>query len=216
MNDNELITVLREQRGKVPMDTPVEQIIRRGRAVRARRRVPGVAAALGAAAAAAFAVSAALPVSHPASEPHAQLAAWTVARQADGSIKVTIRELRDPAGLQQRLRADGVPASVTALGQQDLSCRLYPMTQALFKSIYQAQNAAGSGNTILVIHPSALPSGAGVQIGAATGQQVGDHGLQQADGNQTVHQPIHQVAAGAQNVALRVGLVYASQQCTGS
>ena len=40
MNDNELITVLREQRGKVPMDTPVEQVIRRGRAVRARRRVP--------------------------------------------------------------------------------------------------------------------------------------------------------------------------------
>ena len=85
MNDNELIMVLREQRGKVPMDTPVEQIIRRGRAVRARRRVPSVAAALGAAAAAAFAVSAAIPASHPAREPHAQLAAWTVARQADGS-----------------------------------------------------------------------------------------------------------------------------------
>ena len=40
MNDDELITTLREQRDKVPMNTPVEQIISRGRAVRARRRVP--------------------------------------------------------------------------------------------------------------------------------------------------------------------------------
>ena len=66
MNDDELITILREQRDKVPMNTPVEQIISRGRMVRARRRVPAVAGALGAAAAVAFAVSAALPASHPA------------------------------------------------------------------------------------------------------------------------------------------------------
>jgi hypothetical protein len=37
MNDDELITVLREQRGKVVMTIPVEQIISRGRTVRARR-----------------------------------------------------------------------------------------------------------------------------------------------------------------------------------
>jgi hypothetical protein len=94
------------------------------------------------------------------------------------------------------------------------------LTQALFKNIYQAQKAAGSGNTILVIHPSALPSGVGVQIGAAVGQQAGDRGLHQAavnqTVNQTVHQPVHQVAAQAQNGVIRVGLVYASQQCTGS
>jgi DNA-directed RNA polymerase specialized sigma24 family protein len=59
-------------------------------------------------------------------------------------------------------------------------------------------------------------SGAGVQIGAAAGQQAGDRGLHQAAGNQTIHQPVHQVAAPAHNAALRVGLVYASQQCTGS
>jgi hypothetical protein len=90
------------------------------------------------------------------------------------------------------------------------------MTQTLFKSIYQAQNAAGSGNTILIIHPSALPSGAGVQIGAATGQQVGDRGRHQAVGNQTIHHSVHQVAARAHNVVIRVGLVYASRRCTGS
>jgi hypothetical protein len=231
MNANDTVAVVRDSLATakdslagVHMNTPPDAIARNGRARRRWHRLTGLTGAMAVMAGTALAVTALAPSGHtasqsghPASHPRtAQLAAWTVAKQANGNVKVTIRQLSDPSGLQSTLRADGVPASVTALGQQDLSCRLYPMTQALFKSIYQAQNAAGSGNTILVIHPSALPSGAGVQIGAVTGQQVGDHGLQQADGNQTVHQPIHQVAAGAQNVALRVGLVYASQQCTGS
>ena len=130
MNDDELITILREQRDKVPMNTPVEQIISRGRAVRARRRVPVVAGALGAAAAVAIAVSVALPASHPASGPRAQLTAWTVDRQADGSIRVTIRELRDPAGLQRTLRADGVPASVTFTASATRRARLTPVAVA--------------------------------------------------------------------------------------
>ena len=231
MNANDTVAVVRDSLttakdslAGVHMNTPPDAIARNGRARRRWHRLTGLTGAMAVLAGTALAVTVLAPSGHtasqsgrPASHPRtAQLAAWTVARQANGDIKVTIRQLSDPSGLQSTLRANGVPASVTSLGQQDLSCRLYPMTQALFKSIYQAQNAAGSGNTILVIHPSALPSGAGVQIGAATGQQVGDHGLQQADGNQTIHQPVHQTTAGAQNVALRVGLVYASQQCTGS
>ena len=231
MNANDTVAVVRDSLttakaslAGVHMNTPPDAIERNGRARRRWHRLTGLTGAMAVMAGTALAVTALAPSGHtasqsghPASHPRtAQLAAWTVAKQANGNIKVTIRQLSDPSGLQSTLRADGVPARVTSLGQQDLSCRLYPMTQALFKSIYQAQNSAGSRNTVLVIHPSALPSGAGVQIGAATGQQVGDHGLQQADGNQTVHQPVHQVAAGAQNVALRVGLVYASQQCTGS
>jgi len=197
MNDSELITALREQRGKVPMDTPVEEIIRRGRAVRVRRRVPRVAAALGAAAVAAFAVSVALPASHPASEPGAQLAAWTVARQADGSIKVTIRELRDPAGLQRTLRADGVPASVTFSGQQNPACQGYPgggsqsQRRHLLNSVV---TAPATGRDVMVIHPAALPSGAGLQISAFF-SHPGQHGSPEG---------------------FSVGLVQASPQCTGS
>jgi hypothetical protein len=214
------LTTAKDSLAGVHMITPPDAIARNGRARRRWHRLTGLTGAMAVMAGTALAVTALAPSGHTASQPGhpgtAQLAAWTVAKQANGDIKVTIRQLSDPSGLQSTLRADGVPASVTSLGQQDLSCRLYPMTQALFKSIYQAQNAAGSGNTILVIHPSALPSGAGVQIGAATGQQVGDPGLHQADGNQTIHLPVHQTAARAHNVALRVGLVYASQQCTGS
>ena len=198
MNDHELITALREQRGKVPMDTPVEQIIRRGRAVRARRRVPQVAAALGTAAAAAFAVSLALPASHPASEPHAQLAAWTVARQPDGSIKVTIRELRDPAGLQQRLRADGVPASVTFSSQQNPACQGYPgggsqsQRRQLLGSVVTAPATA---RDVMVIHPAALPSSAGLQIYALFQHYPGQRGSFEG---------------------FSVRLAQASPQCTGS
>ena len=235
MNANDTVAVVRDSLATakdslagVHMNTPPDAIARNGRARRRWHRLTGLTGAMAVMAGTALAVTALAPSGHtasqsghPASHPRtAQLAAWTVAKQANGNIKVTIRQLSDPSGLQSTLRADGVPARVASLGQQDLSCRLYPMTQALFKSIYQAQNAAGSGNTILVIHPSALPSGAGVQIGAATGQQVGDRALPEAAGNQTihhsVHQPVHQVAAGAHNAALRVGLVYASQQCTGS
>jgi hypothetical protein len=224
MNDDELITAVKESVTDVHMNIPAEQIVSRSRAIRTRRRLPVLIGTLGVAAATVLAVTGLLPASHPASQSGhpashprtAQLAAWTVAKQADGDIKVTIRQLSDPSGLQSTLRADGVPASVTSLGQHDPSCRPYPMTQALFKSIYQAQNAAGSGNTILIIHPSALPSGAGVQIGAATGQQVGDRGLHQAAANQAIHPSVHQTAARAHNDVLRVGLVYASQQCTGS
>ena len=195
MNDNELITALREQRDKVPMNTPVEQIISRGRAMRARRRVPAVAGALGAAAAVAVAVSVALPASHPASGPRAQLAAWTVARQADGSIQVTIRELRDPAGLQRTLRADGVPASVTFTGQQNPACQSYPGGGSQSQRRHLLSSLAGpAGRDGMVIHPSALPSGAGLQIYTLFQNYPGPRGS-------------FQVAAG---------LVQASPQCTGS
>ncbi len=230
MKANDTVAVVRDSLSAakdslagVHMNTPLDAIARNGRARRRWHRVTGLTAAVAIMGGTALAVTALAPSGytasqsgHPASHPRtAQLAAWTVAKQANGDIMVTIRQLSDPSGLQSTLRADGIPASVTSLGQRDPSCQLYPMTQALFTSIYQAQNAGGTGNTVLIIHPSALPSGAGVQIGAATGQQVGDRRLQE-DGNQTVHLPVHRVAAPATNVALRVGLVYVSQQCTGS
>jgi hypothetical protein len=95
------------------------------------------------AAGAALAVAALTPASHPAGhvtggvaggvagypasrQPAVQLTAWTVTRLADGNISVTIRELRDPAGLQSTLRAHGVPASVTFASQQNPACQPYP------------------------------------------------------------------------------------------
>ena len=187
MTDDDLITLVREQRGNVHLDIPMERIAARGRALRARRRIPGLAAgALAVVGAAALAVTALLPAGHQAGrQPPAQLAAWTVTRQADGTITVTVRQLRDPAGLQRRLRADGVPASVTFFGHEPRSCQGYPMSAVLMTEVF------GGHGPPLVIHPGALPHGAGVQLNPG-------------------HYP-----HGAP-IALAAGLVRASPGCTGS
>jgi hypothetical protein len=110
----------------------VETIMARGRARRHRRRlIPAMTGTLAVAAGAALAVTTLAPASHQATpqagrQPVARLAAWTVTKLADGDISVTIRQLKDPAGLQGALRADGVPASVTFAGQLNPACRPYP------------------------------------------------------------------------------------------
>jgi len=161
MTDDDLITLVREQRNNVHMDTPVEQIVGRGRALRARRRLPGVAAgALAVAAAATLAVTAVQPTGHHAgSQPPIHLTAWTVTKQADGTITVTVRQLRDPQGLQRTLRADGVPVSVTFFGHEPRACQRYPKLSA----VLMAEVFGGQGPP-LVIHPKALPHGAGIQL----------------------------------------------------
>ena len=126
MNDNELITAVKESVTGVHMHVPTEQIVSRSRTIRARRRIPGAAAALAVVAGAALALTTLLPSSHQPDHPAgAQLTAWTVAKQSDGNIRVTVRERRSPAGLQSTLRADGVPASVTFIGQQNPACQPY-------------------------------------------------------------------------------------------
>lgn len=188
MTDEELITAVREQRRKVHMTTPVAQVISRGHAVRARRRIRGAAGVLAVVAGVAvLAVTALSPASH---QPRPQLAAWTVVKQPDGNIDVTIRQLRDPAGLQSTLRRDGLPAVVDFNGQSNPACQLYPpISRALALRIVQPQRpGAGTGATVLIIHPSALPSTAGVQI-------------------------VTTVSPGHTHV--NIDLVYASPQCTG-
>ena len=168
MNDDELITAVREPFTAVHSATPVEQIVSRSRAIRARRRIPGAAAGLAVAAGTALAVTALLPSGH---QPAAQPAAWTVARQAGGGIRVTIRELRDPAALQRTLRADGVPVSVTFTGQPNPACqpRNFGGSPSQHRHLLGTMVTAlpGHGNLrVLVIHPPAFPAGAGLAIAA--------------------------------------------------
>jgi hypothetical protein len=167
MNDDELITAVRESVTGVHMDIPAGQIVSRSRAIRARRRIPALAGALAVAAGTALAVPALLPSGHQPSHPaRAQLAAWTVVKQADGDIRVTVHELRDPAALQSTLRADGVPVSVTFIGQPNPACQPYGLGGShLLRSMVTA--LPGHGNLrVLVIHPSAFPAGAGLAIAA--------------------------------------------------
>jgi hypothetical protein len=138
--------------------------------------------------------------------PGIQLAAWTVIRETNGDIKVTFREATNIAGLQRTLRGDGIPASVTFAGQQNSACRPYhpaggsraywpfgPGTGPFDgKRFMHDARAAFDSPYALVIDPSAVPSGAGVQI------------------------MVSGTPGAADNFSLNMDLVEASQQCTGS
>jgi len=224
MNDNELITAVRESVADVRSATPVARIISRGRAVRARRRIPGVAGALVVAAGTALAVTTLLPSGHPgllpSSDPGllpsgshpggARLAAWTVARQANGDIDITINQLQNPAGLQSTLRADGLPVAVNFSGPAlSASCQPYDAPKDVLRAVAQ-----WNGSAFLVINPQALPSGTGVGIfdDPGAGIPLPSHGTPTPGSGRPAG--INGPPAGITG-PLGVGLVYASQQCTG-
>lgn len=173
MNDDELITAVKESVTSAHMDIPAEQIVSRSRAIRARRRIPVLAGALALAAGAALAVPTLLPSGHQPSHPaRAQLAAWTVVKQPGGGIRVTIHQLRDPAALQRTLRADGVPVSVTFIGQPNPACQPYGFSgspgqhRQLLGSMVTSLPPGHGNLRVLVIHPAAFPAGAGLAIAA--------------------------------------------------
>jgi hypothetical protein len=172
--------------------------VKRGHTVRAWRRVPGVAAAVGAAVAVAVVVSVAPPASHPVAShpvrgPGSKLAAWTATRQADGTVHVSFfRQLRDPAALQRSLRANGVPASVTyrpakpGMPQRPEPGRADPRAPRR-PTAQPADSGPGSGNGTWLaangrgdaraIRPSELPSGDGVQSAVMRGHSFGAVGV---------------------------------------
>jgi hypothetical protein len=195
--------------GETHPTIPASEIIARAHRRRVRRHLlTGTSGVLALAAGTAVAVTALLPASHlvsdrPSHPVHAQLAAWTVVKQADGTIVVRIREFRDPAGLQGRLRADGVPASVILLRSLPTNgngnripgdrCRGGPWSQSV-------QDRVVTGNPFragMFIHLSALPRHAGIQFVATA--NIGSYSPQHHGG----------MFAG-------YWLVRASSQCTGS
>ncbi len=205
MNDNyavdtvrDSLTTARDSLTDVHMTTPLDTIVRHGRARRRRHKLTGLAGAAIVAVGTVLAVTALPQASHPAShQPRVELAAWTVTQQPGGIIHVTLRELRDPAGLQATLRAVGVPASVSFGNGQQTACRPYPgggfLTSGnptLINSVFPPYSGPG---TAVSIRPSALPRGTGVLLAF----------LQRS-------QP------GVPLIAIEVGVVQASQRCTGS
>jgi hypothetical protein len=141
----------------------------------------------------------------------ARLVAWTVQHTSGGAIKVTIRDLRDAAGLQAQLRTDGVPANVaflpdsftptTGSGAIPPSCDAPQLSDKANASLQEKIITLGDASAIishgavLVIHPSAIPAGIGVFIKAF------------AAADDTTTGPV---------LALETGLVQASPLCTGS
>ena len=195
-DDDYALCVISDSLSQVPVARPPkpEAIMAKGRARRHRRRISAMTAALavvaaGTGAAVTLSGGSQTAGSHTADSQaggptvHAQLAAWSVSKRADGDLHVTVSELSDPAGLQSTLRADGVPASVTFLNQPNTTCSRYPhgTDPSLLARIFPpsgtgaAHHVAGGpnigtgpdvgrGGQGLVIDPAAIPSAVGLQL----------------------------------------------------
>jgi hypothetical protein len=207
MNDDTALDAVRDSLATardsltgVHMDMPPDMIVRKGRGRRRRHRLVGAAGALAGMALVALALTTLLPVGRAGHRTTVRLAAWTVVRQANGDVTVTIRQLQDPAGLQATLRADGVPANVSFSGPPvSPACDLYHVgtfsaSEAQLHRVVQLN--PGDRSAVLVIQPSALPSGTGMSIYDRPGEQL--------------------PPGSSFPFPLGVGLVYASQKCTGS
>jgi len=108
-----------------------------------------------------------------------RLAAWTVVSQQDGSVRVALRgaQIRDVAGLQDKLRADGIPARVARIGYlrpplsvpgcqvfRDWSAGPGGISRALWLKIFYGPHTGQQSNHAFWVYRSAIPRGLGVLV----------------------------------------------------
>jgi hypothetical protein len=93
----------------------------------------------------------------------ATLAAWTVVRRPDDTIAVTVRDLKNIAGLQQRLNALGVPVTVYSRIQTFPGCLDFEGNNHL-SGLVTSEAPLGPESVYFVIHPAAIPRGDTLQI----------------------------------------------------
>jgi hypothetical protein len=163
MDDKDLLSAVRLDFADVRMATPADTILADGDARRQRRlrqRRLGYGAGVAAVAAVAAIGGVALTSGSPAASGthNAQLAAWTVQKEANGTIDVTIHDLTDPSALEQQLAADGAPSEVISEASYPASCVDYPAMTADMSSVITNGPAVPRG-LAFVIHPAGIPSG---------------------------------------------------------
>ena len=168
MNDDEVITAVRAQRDKVQSHTSVDQIISRGRTVRARRRIPGAVTALAVAAAAgtalALGLTGVLGAAPARSTDTIRTMAFTLVKHANGTATLTINRnvLLEPGTLQSALARDGIRAMVT-VGR---FCSSDPAPAGWAKVMSFPGSPADPGPVrAVVINPAAMPAGTELSFG---------------------------------------------------
>jgi len=181
MNDADVITAVKASYAGIHMDVPLDAIVRRGRRRRAQRRLPGVAGAAGTVAALALAITALVPgggrAMAPGSTGTGRLAAWTVVSQQDGGVRVALHGafIRDLAGLQDKLRADGIPARVARIGYDRPplnvpGCYVFGdwtangISKAVWSKIFYGPHTGQQSNHAFWVYRSAIPRGLGVLV----------------------------------------------------
>ena len=98
----------------------------------------------------------------------ATLAAWTVTPLHNGALKITIREMRDPSGLQAELRADGARVVVTDSLATPAGCDEWKGSDYRMGDVVRMANKTGlpSPNGLeMILTPADIPSGAALWMG---------------------------------------------------
>ena len=91
---------------------------------------------------------------------HVNLAAWSVNTSSAGLVNVTIRELKDPAGLSKTLADAGVPVVLTS-GRVCTSGDELQIPRVVRK-------LPGHGAVVIEINQKAMPAGTDLVIGIGT------------------------------------------------
>lgn len=163
MNDDDVITLVREQRDTVHSVTPVEQIISRGRA-RRRRRLTNITrlSVGGVAAATALALGVSGAFTPPAKLGTIQRAPYTLRHNQNGTDTLTLNPvvLFNPSQLQSDLAQYGIPAKVTTGSY----CTTTP-EPAGFSQVVTAHGGGTSQQPTITIDPSQMPSGTELSVG---------------------------------------------------
>jgi hypothetical protein len=225
MDDNDLLAAVREDFAGVRMSTEAGAILADGGSLRRRRnrhRAYGAGVTALAAVAAISGVTLASGTSgiHSTSgtsgtsgTSHAQLTAWTVQKEANGTIDVTIRDLLDLAGLQQKLSADGVPAEVITDKHYPASCVNYTAMKEDMASVIT--NGPGvPDNYAFVIHPAGIPSGSKLLLDVTHNTTVTSGGVTTTGGG--VGDRLWGLGASSKSgisLSAGIGLVYANGNC---
>jgi len=167
-----------------------------------------------AATAAAAAVTLALLPGSPAAPGHrggqgrTTLAAWSVIKEQHGLLRLTIRELRDPAGLQQMLRAAGVPANVRFVHHYFMaSTSDRGMPKGCLKPRMSNEANAKLQGKILPIHP--WPTG-GVAV------NIRPSAIRRGIGLYLKAWAASPGTSSGAYLSLQIDLVRATPRCTGS
>jgi hypothetical protein len=171
MNDQELITAVRQSVHEVHMNVPTEQIVSRSRAIRSHghhRLAAGVTAvAAGGAVVLGLGLSGALGPAAARGTGTIRTAAFTLTHNANGTDTLTINPevLLEPSTLQNDLAQYGIPAKVT-IGS---FCSSDP-TPAGFSQVVTfyptpAGRVSQAQNPTITIDPAAMPAGTELSFG---------------------------------------------------
>jgi hypothetical protein len=143
------------------MSTPLDTIVRHGRARRRRRRLTGLAGTGAVAVTAALAISLTAVTGSGHRTAIIRTEAFTLVSNANGTVALTInpRVLIDPGTLQSDLKQDGIPALVTV----GSFCSSDP-PPAGFHQVMSSQFPSDRADTV-TFDPSAMPAGTELSFG---------------------------------------------------